>query len=301
MEEAAAELLAGEGDRIPDQVRGEHQLEEEQMAALAAPEATKGAFPGSWVVSALARCVAVAMARLEAAVLHFGKRLLDSATSKSWIVRAFAALAVGPLRPSLLRFFANTSDHTRRLTAIEANAKFATPDTGPGAPLSAPGGDLRSVVTAIKSRFGVQYVYAWHAMGAFWCGVGMNDPGVAKYAAKLLHPRPTPGVQEVDPSVAWVQPVLAGVSLPLDPTQLHSDMHAYLASCGVDGVKVDVQGTIGLVGSEVEGGTALAEKYHESLEASVAQHFPGNHLINCMCHSTEDLYNMTNTNLARVR
>lgn len=27
-----------------------------------------------------------------------------------------------------------------------------------------------------------------------------------------------------------------------------------------------------------------------ALEASIAKHFPGNHAINCMCHSTENLY-----------
>lgn len=62
------------------------------------------------------------------------------------------------------------------------------------------------------------------------------------------------------------------------------------AGCGVDGVKVDVQSTVGLVGSRAGGGPALSAAYHASLEQSTRAHFPGNHLINCMCHSTEDLY-----------
>ena len=60
--------------------------------------------------------------------------------------------------------------------------------------------------------------------------------------------------------------------------------------CGVDGVKVDVQGTVGLMGSKLGGGPDMTRKYHQSLERSVQAAFPGNHCINCMCHSTENLY-----------
>jgi hypothetical protein len=62
------------------------------------------------------------------------------------------------------------------------------------------------------------------------------------------------------------------------------------ADCGVDGVKVDVQGTVGLMGSKLGGGPDMTRKYHQSLERSVQAAFPGNHCINCMCHSTENLY-----------
>lgn len=62
------------------------------------------------------------------------------------------------------------------------------------------------------------------------------------------------------------------------------------AGSGVDGVKVDVQATVGLMGSKLGGGPSMTLKYHQSLESSVQQSFPGNHCINCMCHSTENLY-----------
>jgi hypothetical protein len=45
---------------------------------------------------------------------------------------------------------------------------------------------------------------------------------------QVVHPRPTPGTLELDPSYAWVQSTLAGVGLPADPRPLHADMHAYL-------------------------------------------------------------------------
>jgi raffinose synthase len=67
-------------------------------------------------------------------------------------------------------------------------------------------------------------------------------------------------------------------------------MHQYLRASGVDGVKVDCQAGVGLVGSALGGGAALSKKFHAALEKSVQRHFSGNHCINCMCHSTENLY-----------
>ena len=72
--------------------------------------------------------------------------------------------------------------------------------------------------------------------------------------------------------------------------QLTDATSAVIADCGVDGVKVDVQATVGLMGSKLGGGPAMTRKYHQSLESSVQAAFPGNHCINCMCHSTENLY-----------
>jgi raffinose synthase len=54
------------------------------------------------------------------------------------------------------------------------------------------------------------------------------------------------------------------------------------------GVKVDVQNQLELVGSAAgqQGGQVVAQAWHSALEDSVAAHFPGNALINCMCHNT---------------
>ena len=64
-----------------------------------------------------------------------------------------------------------------------------------------------------------------------------------------------------------------------------SELHA-----GITGVKVDCQAGVGLMGSVLGGGPHAALEYHTALEDSVQAHFPGNHCINCMCHSTENLY-----------
>ncbi|KAK3257512.1 hypothetical protein CYMTET_33404, partial [Cymbomonas tetramitiformis] len=85
-----------------------------------------------------------------------------------------------------------------------------------------------------------------------------------------------------------------------DPKDLYEDMHTYLREAGVDGVKVDAQAGIALVSGAKGGGPALAALWHARLEASVKQHFPGNHVINCMCHSTENIYRFESSAVARA-
>lgn len=269
-------------------------------------EGTASKAPGMLeVVAAWARaayiCLLGAVSHTESAIFNFCRQLLESTPANHWRMHLFSALATSSLlRGPLLRYYASTSDHSRRLVSILANAKFSSPGAGPQHALNSCGEDLKSVVASIKETYGLRYVYCWHAMAGFWGGLGLRDPDMAKYQPRLVLPTPTPGMLATDPAVAWVQPVVSGVGLPADPAVLHQDMHQYLAACGVDGVKVDVQSTIGLLGSALGGGPATAAAYHASLEASTRRHFPGNHLINCMCHSTEDMYRMEDTNLARV-
>ena len=55
-------------------------------------------------------------------------------------------------------------------------------------------------------------------------------------------------------------------------------------------MKVDCQAGVGMMGSRCGGGPLLAASFHAALEESIARHFPGNHCINCMAHSTENIY-----------
>lgn len=52
-----------------------------------------------------------------------------------------------------------------------------------------------------------------------------------------------------------------GVGVIAEPDRLYNAMHGYLSSCGVDGVKVDCQAGLGLVGSSLGGGAAVAKKW----------------------------------------
>ena len=81
-------------------------------------------------------------------------------------------------------------------------------------------------------------------------------------------------------------------------------MHTPLVEAGVDGVKVDVQSGVSAAGGGVGGGPELARLYTEAMEASVSKHFPAENgaanCINCMCHSTENLYRYKATSVARA-
>lgn len=59
----------------------------------------------------------------------------------------------GVLRGAMLTFFASASDFTRRLTSVEANAKFSRLDAGPEEDWEATAADLRGVVVNIKQRY----------------------------------------------------------------------------------------------------------------------------------------------------
>uniref|UniRef100_A0A7R9V2S5 Alpha-galactosidase n=1 Tax=Chlamydomonas euryale TaxID=1486919 RepID=A0A7R9V2S5_9CHLO len=198
----------------------------------------------------------------------------------------------------MLAHFATTDNFSRRLAGVEANGKFNSMSAGPqDGKLSS---NLKDVVTQLKDRFDLTYVYCWHGLPAYWGGVMPNVPELSELNTSLVFPEPTPGLLEVEPSMAWNPATLAGVGVPKDITALFSRMHQYLKSCGIDGVKVDCQGAIGLAGSGVGGGPALTRRYHAAFEDSVKDNFVNNHCINCMCHSTENLYRMTNTAVARV-
>jgi len=259
-----------------------------------------------------------------AAAASLYKAALETAPPGSPLLRWFARMASGPdkpLGPRLLAWYAATSDHVRRLAAVGANAKFADPEAGPDQPMApAPPGGLKSVVTALRTRHAVDHVLCWHSMYGYWAGVvpgsepappgapegtTLGAAGVPGLPARLISPTPSPGVLDVDPCYAWSPQVLSGVGIATDPAALYAAMHGYLASSGVDGVKVDCQGTLGMIGAAAEGGLgggpALAAAYHDALEASIAARFPpGNAAINCMCHTTEALYSFAATSIVRA-
>ncbi|KAI7843001.1 hypothetical protein COHA_003334 [Chlorella ohadii] len=303
---AGAEGAAGEleGEQLLSEAG---ELEPSAAAAEAVAAAAQADLEGAMQAGPLQALYSTLWGRFqhyEALGLKLLKAWLDQAPSDSWRFRAFAAAATGLLRPTLLRFYAQSSEHTRRLMSVQANAKFgsaaAGPDTGDLNSLC-PEGGLAAVVAHLKQRFGLRHVWMWHAMMGFWAGVAppAEAPAMAKYAARVVRPQPTPGTLEIDPSYAWA--TLGGLSVPESPADLHRDMHSYLKSCGVDGVKVDVQGMVSLAGNAADvGGPALSAAFHASLEDSAAGHFKGNSVINCMCGSTEDMYNMRDTNLARI-
>lgn len=37
--------------------------------------------------------------------------------------------------------------------------------------------DLKSVVSSLRAIYGVDYIYCWHGLPAYWSGISIEDPG----------------------------------------------------------------------------------------------------------------------------
>lgn len=66
--------------------------------------------------------------------------------AQQWEVRLLCA---GKLRTTILHFYAQTSDHVKRLSSVAANGKFSAADSGMDAPLARPEA-MASVVATLR-------------------------------------------------------------------------------------------------------------------------------------------------------
>lgn len=125
--------------------------------------------------------------------------------------------------------------------------------------------------------------------------LGGVKPGITEmdhYEPKLVYPLSSPGVQSNNYSDVLESITTNGVGLVnADKVfDFYNDLHSYLASAGVDGVKVDVQSILETLGAGHGGRVKLTRKYHQALEASISRNFQENAIIACMSHSTDTLY-----------
>ena len=238
------------------------------------------------------------MGKLQTLFVYYYDNVVDPASHGSWTYHLFAKLAHGPLRHLILDFIADQTNFSRRITNVQANSKFSLESPGLKSPYVSE--NLKGVVGHLKSELGVDYVICWHGILAYWSGVSMESEKMKKYAPHNVRPNPVPSLLRVEPSMKWNPIVLAGMGSVYDPYHIYNDMHSYLSECGVSGVKVDCQAGINLVGTVGGGGAAIASRYHHALESSTAKNFSTNTVINCMCHTIENIYHWNSTAVARA-
>lgn len=77
---------------------------------------------------------------------------------------------------------------------------------------------------------------------------------------------------------------------PAKASEFYDDLHKYLVSQGVDGVKVDVQNILETLGSGLGGRVSLTQQFQQALEKSIATNFQDNSIICCMGQSTDSIY-----------
>ncbi|XP_048235968.1 probable galactinol--sucrose galactosyltransferase 2 [Ricinus communis] len=184
-----------------------------------------------------------------------------------------------------------------RLTGIKENAKFQK-----NREKEEESAGLKHVVEDAKKHHNVKYVYAWHALAGYWGGVKPAAAGMEHYDTALAYPMSSPGVKGNQPDIVMDSLSVHGLGLvhPKKVFNFYNELHAYLASCGIDGVKVDVQNIIETLGAGHGGRVSLTRSYHQALEASIARNFPDNGCIACMCHNTDGLYSAKQTAVVRA-
>lgn len=171
-----------------------------------------------------------------------------------------------------------------RLTGIKENSKFQKKDH--------PTVGIKNIVSIAKEKYGLKYVYVWHAITGYWGGVRPGVKEMEQYDSMMKYPNISRGVMENEPG--WKTDPLAvqglGLVNPKSVYKFYSELHSYLASAGVDGVKVDVQCILETFGAGLGGRVQLTRQYHQALDASIAKSFPDNGCIACMSHNTDALY-----------
>ncbi|KAL1335081.1 probable galactinol--sucrose galactosyltransferase 6 [Arachis ipaensis] len=187
---------------------------------------------------------------------------------------------------------ANSS--VKRLTGIKENEKFQNKED--------PKLGIKSIVDIAKKQHGLKYVYVWHAITGYWGGVRPGVKEMEEYGSVMKYPMVSKGVVENEPT--WKTDAMAvhglGLVNPKNVFTFYDQLHSYLASAGIDGVKVDVQCILETLGAGLGGRVELTRQYHQALDASIARNFPDNGCIACMSHNTDALYCSKQTAVVRA-
>ncbi|KAK0599956.1 hypothetical protein LWI29_010175 [Acer saccharum] len=122
------------------------------------------------------------------------------------------------------------------------------------------------------------------------------------YESEMAYPISSPGVQKNEDCECLNSLAKNGLGLvnPEKVFTFYNELHSYLASAGIDGVKVDVQNILQTLGAGHGGRVKLTRKYHQALEASIVRNFRNNGIISCMSHNTDGLYSAKRTAFIRA-
>jgi len=226
------------------------------------------------------------------------------AKNDSLHVWLFRKLSQTIFRHPLLSNELQTNDWTKRLHSSKAGPRFLS---------TLADGCFKDFIDKLKQEEGIRQVYCWHALFGYWSGVHRDvdqhvDPSQSappkdlRVQSTVKQPGPSEGILQVEPSLAWNALALNGIGLPSPEKTSHfyDSLHSYLASCNVDGVKVDGQAAATMMGSNIGGSTITTRSFVKAMEESVKKHFGPENCINCMCHPTECLYSYKDTAVARA-
>ncbi|XP_022729354.1 probable galactinol--sucrose galactosyltransferase 2 [Durio zibethinus] len=183
-----------------------------------------------------------------------------------------------------------------RLADIKENSKFKSSGSDGGC------NDLHEFIDMIKGKYGLKYVYVWHALTGYWGGVLPSSETMKKYNPKIVYPVQSPSnignLRDIIPDS--LEKYGVGIIDPQKIFDFYNDLHSYLSSSGIDGVKVDAQNLIETLGSGYGGRVSLTRQYQQALEQSTSRNFKDNNLICCMSHNSDSIYSSKKSAVARA-
>jgi raffinose synthase len=249
------------------------------------------------VDTALDRIINVVMGPIVRAIFSFYERDVEPAHHGS-IPNRIWRFWLPVFKAGLTNYFDSETDFARQLSGFDANHKFETTTTGTADTETT---TLKDLVSELKTRLGVKSVYCWHALHGYWRGVSEELGEAHGLNVTNAYPKATKSLLKLEPQSAWDPVALFGVgvmSTESDLKKFYELLHTPLVEAGVDGVKVDVQSGVSAAGPQI------GKLYTRAMEDSVAKRFPAENgaanCINCMCHSTENLYRNKVTAVARA-
>jgi raffinose synthase len=161
-----------------------------------------------------------------------------------------------------------------------------------------------------STTFFIYFLLFTHILACvrYWRGVTSELGDSIGIDVMQIRTKPTNHLMRLEPQMGFDTISLFGVgmiSTKDDLAKFYNHLHEPLVKAGIDGVKVDVQSGVSAAGSGVGGGPHVAKIYTEAMENSVSKHFASVEngavdTINCMCHSTENLYRYKVTAVARA-
>lgn len=236
---------------------------------------------------------------LLAVLSGYHDKVVSTAASSSWHIAVWRLLSGTVLRAAILADYEKQYDFAKRLQSLHASERFLA---------SLDEGSFPKLISKLKQEHGVKLVYCWHALTGYWSGLHptdgatAEDSGLTELEICVQTPMPTSGALQVEPRLSWDALTLkgVGVSAPGKLDQFYHNIHSYLSSCNVDGVKVDVQATATMLGAGRGGSAVATREMVQAMERSVSKTFGREQCINCMCHPIECLYAYQDTCVARA-
>jgi len=247
------------------------------------------------------------------------QQYVEKAPPASYPSRLWTFLArKSPLNYGLWKFFDSETDFGRQLNDFIPNWKFLDENEESSSVTNKNKNmDLKELVGTLKTDWKVNKVYCWHSIHGYWRGVSSELGKSIGIDVTQVRTRPSDHILRIEPEMAYDPPSLFGVGLigkKDDLSKFYKHLHEPLAAAGIDGVKIDVQSGVtaaGMRGKGIAECPPLAKLYTQTMEESVSLRFPSSsdsdsidagavECINCMCHSTENLYRYKTTAVARA-